>query len=379
MRTRALLLASLLLGLAAPLPRAFALIRLDEGRNQIFVTGSFTTGFSSNIGASAGGASDNYYSADVAAQYLRRAGLIVMDASVSLSATSYAKNSDENFHDPSLRMELKKGSGRTTGSLKLSAARESRADTAANLRNESWSYEAALDAKYPMLGGTYAFIGSIGASLRDYADNNALADQKGISGTMDFYYVLSERSLLAGYRYRQESTSFDTGSRDHAITAGVSGPLLFRLNGTFRLGYQVRTPYGLTAGRQNYTGWTANGSSTWEVTKRLDFAGQLSRDFSTTSTNVSVDTLGGTIRGQYRLNAQTAFSASTGATRTRFLDSVAGNRLDTAWNWDLTAHRSFFSQHIQLSVSYSFFRNWSSASFSSFDRKNLTFTASAKY
>jgi hypothetical protein len=302
-----------------------------------------------------------------------------MDASVSLSGTSYAKNTGENFHDPSLRVQLTKGSGRTTGALKLSAARESRADTAANLRNESWSYEATLDAKYPMLGGTYAFIGSVGASLRDFADNNALADQKGITGSMDFYYVLSERSLLAGYRFRQESTSFSTGSRDHSITAGVSGPLLFRLNGTLRAGYQVRTPYGLTAGRDTHTGWTANGSSTWEVTKRLDFAGQLSRDFSTTSTNISVDTLGGTVRGQYRFNTQTSFSASTGLTRTRFLDSVSGNRLDTAWNWDVTAYRSFFSQHIQLSLSYSFFRNWSSSSFSSFDRKNLTFTASAKY
>lgn len=379
MRNRALVLVSLLLGLTAPLPRAFGLIRLDEGRNQIFVTGSFTTGFSSNIGASAGGASDNYYSADIGAQYQRHAGLIVMDASVGLSGTSYAKNSDENFRDPSLRMELKKGTGRTTGSLKLSAARESRADTAANLRNESWAYETTLDAKYPMLNGRYGFIGTVGTSLRDFADNNDLADQKSISSSLDFYYTLDERSLLGGYRFRQESTSFDTGSRDHSITAGVSGPLLFRLNGNFRVGYQIRTPYGLTTGRQNYTGWTANGSSTWEVTERLDFAGQLSRDFSTTSTNVSVDTLGGTIRAQYRFNTQTAFTTSTGITRTRFLGTVAGNRLDTAWTWDVTAHRSFFSQHIQLSVSYNFFRNWSSASFSSFDRKNLTFTASAKY
>jgi hypothetical protein len=302
-----------------------------------------------------------------------------MDASVSLSATSYAKNSGENFNDPSLRMEFNKGSGRTTGALKLSAARESRADTAANLRNQSWSYEASLDAKYPMLGGRYAFIGAFGASLRDFADNTTLADQTGTFASLDFYYMLDERNLLAGYRFRQESTSFSSGSRDHSLTAGVSGPLLFRLNGTFRAGYQVRTPYGLTAGRDTHTGWTANGSSTWEVTKRLDFAGQLSRDFSTTSTNISVDTLGGTIRGQYRFNLQTSFSASTGVTRTRFLDSVSGNRLDTAWNWDVTAYRSFFSQHIQLSLSYSFFRNWSSSSFSTFDRKNLTFTATAKY
>lgn len=380
LRTRALLLAALLLGGPAAVPRAFALIRLDNDRNHVDVTGSFTTGFSSNIGASAAGSSDNYYSAEVGAQYLRRAGLIVMDASVGLSATSYAKNSGENFRDPSFKVNFKKQSGRTTGGLQLSAARESRADTAANIRNQSWSYDASLDAKYPMLNGRYAFTASVGASLRDFADNNTLADQKSLSSSLDFYYILNERSLLAGYRFRQESTSLSTGSRDHSVTAGISGPLLFRLNGMLRMGYQVRVPYGLTAGRSTYTGWTANGSSTWEVTKRLDFSGQLSRDLSTTSTNISVDTLGGSIQGQYRFNIQTAFSASTGVTRTRFLDGGgAGNRLDTAWNWEVAAHRSIFKEHIQLSVSYSFFRNWSSSSFSSFDRKNLTFTASAKY
>jgi hypothetical protein len=372
-------LATLLLGLMAPTPRALALIRLDEGRNQIFVTGSFSTGYSSNIGASAGGKRDNYFSASVGAQYQRQAGLIVMDSSVSMDATSYIKNTGESFRDPSFKTEFKKRSGRTTGSLKLSAARESRADTAANIRNESWSYQASLDARYPMLAGKYAFLPSIGWSLRDFADNKTLADQKSVFASLDFYYTLDERSLLAGYRFRQESTSLGTGSRDHSFTAGVSGPLLFRLNGTLRAGYQVRTPYGITAGRDTYTGWTANGSSTWEVTKRLDFSGQLSRDFSTTSTNVSVDTLGGTVRGQYRFNTQTSFSASTGATRTRFLDGIAGNRLDTSWNWDVTLYRSIFNQHIQLSLSYNYFKNWSSSSFSTFDRTGLTFTASAKY
>lgn len=379
LRTRALLLAALLLGGPAAVPRAFALIRLDNDRNHVDVSGSFSTGFSSNIGASAGGSSDNFVTADVGAQYLRRAGLIVMDASVSMNATSYVKNKDESSRDPSFKVEFNKRSGRTTGALKLSAARESRADTAANIRNSSWSYEASLDARYPMLNGRYAFMASVGASYRDFADNNTLADQKSLSSSLDFYYILNERSLLAGYRFRQESTSLSTGSRDHSVTAGISGPLLFRLNGTLRAGYQVRTPYGLTAGRGTYTGWTANGSSTWEVTKRLDFSGQLSRDFSTTSTNISVDTMGGNIAGQYRFNIQTAFSAGTGVTRTRFLDAGAGNRLDTAWNWDVTAHRSIFKEHIKLSLAYSFFRNWSSSSFSSFDRKSVTFTASAKY
>jgi hypothetical protein len=369
----------LLLGLTAPFPSARALIRLDENRNQIFVTTGFTTGWSSNIGASSGGARDTYYSASVSAQYLRRAGLIVMDSSVSVNATSYSKNPSEDFRDPQIQVELSKGSGRTTGALKLSAQRESRADTAANLRNESWSYEASLDAKYPMLNGRYAFMPSVGWSFRDFADNNTLADQTGLTASMDFYYTLDERSLLAGYRYRQESTSLNTGSRDHALTVGVSGPLLFRLNGTLRAGYQVRTPYGSTGGRDSHTGWTASGSSTWEVTKRLSFGGQLSRDYSTTSTNISVDTLGGTARGEYRLSTLTSFSASSGVTRTRFLDAASGNRLDTGWNWDVTAYRNVFNSHLKLSLSYSYFRNWSSASFSSFDRRNLTFTATARY
>src|SRR5882724_2138186 len=126
---------------------ARGLVSLEDGRDQIFVNSSLTIGYDSNLFANAAGPGDTSYSLSFGADYVRRAGWIGLNASVGVNATRYGKFTREDFENPTFTAAFSKQSGRTTGSLTLSAARESRADVAANLRDESWFYQADLNFK----------------------------------------------------------------------------------------------------------------------------------------------------------------------------------------------------------------------------------------
>jgi len=95
--------------------------------------------YDSNLFANAAGAGDTSYSLSFGADYVRRAGWIGLNASVGVNATRYGKFTREDFENPTFTAAFSKQSGRTTGSLTLSAARESRADVAANLATKSCS------------------------------------------------------------------------------------------------------------------------------------------------------------------------------------------------------------------------------------------------
>lgn len=118
---------------------------------------------------------------------------------------------------------MTKDSGRTTGALSLLAQRDSRADPAANMRTDSWNYDAGLDFRYPVIE-RYSVSGSLDYGLRDYTDNTVLVDLSTYAASADLFYVVTTaRDLIAGYRMRSSNTSADTSFQDHAFTLGVSG------------------------------------------------------------------------------------------------------------------------------------------------------------
>src|SRR5207253_2701864 len=124
----------------------------------------------------------------------------------------------QDFNNPSLNLELTKQTGRTTGSITLSAARESRADPAINTRNSSWSYEAGMGLRYH-ISGTYDLSGNFGYSQRKYADETAYASLSSYSAGVDLFHVFTtERDLILGYRYRYSDTTRNTATADHAFT-----------------------------------------------------------------------------------------------------------------------------------------------------------------
>ena len=368
---RAVLLAALLAGVPAR-----ALISLEAGKDQLFVTTTLAAGYDSNLFANANGSGDSFSSLDVTAEFLRHAGLIALDATLSVDASRYNRLHAEDFQNPSLHATFTKATGRTTGALSVGVSRQSRADTAANLRDASWLYETSLALKYPVIE-RYSLSASAGYQLRDFIDNSTLVDLSTYSaGTDLFYHYSSDRDLLAGYHFSEDETAARSRNFDHALTVGVSGRLLASIKGQLRAGYEIRVPAAGPDG--TFSAWTADGSAVWTITKRWHFTGRVSRDFSTTSTNLSVNTLAAGVDAEYAFNAKTALFTGMSGSGTDYLGQAGANRHDTAWTWNLGINRTL-TDHVKLTVDKVFSQTWSTLAFSDYIRRSVSASLVARF
>jgi len=357
-------------------PPSHALVSINDGKNQLYVVGSTTYAWDSNIFANAVGGADSVFSAALGIEFLRRAGMIGVNGSLFMDISQFVQNKGESFYNPRFRAEFTKATGRTTGSLTLGAARQSQADNAANVRNESWGYDAGLNLKYPVIE-RYTLSGSVGYALRDYVDNTLFVDLNTYSANLDIFYIYtSERDLVAGYRIRYSETSGNSAFADHAFTAGVSGKILPKLGGTLRAGFQTRVPSNRAD--EAFSGLTVSGSATWTLSKRMNASVQASKDYSTTSTNTSVDSTTLSVDFQYAMNSKVTLSAGLGYGVNDFLGVNGAGRVDTYFSWNSGAHYTF-NDHVKLALTYAYFQNWSSNSYSNFARNSITLNTSSRF
>lgn len=373
-------------------PPVHALVALNDGRDRIYLTGTLSAGHDSNIHASSENRGDAVYSSRVVAEYSRRAGWIGVNGSVSVHAARFAEFEEEDYTNPSYRLEFTKQSGRTTGALSLSAARETRADAAVNVRSTSWNYDTTLHFKYPIVG-LYTLTGGASYNSREYVDANALADLYTYTASVDLMRMLgAERDLMAGYRYRYNETSFDSVSRDHSLTVGVTGKVVRSISGSLRAGYQVRS---LESPRQDNRGtfgaWTASGALTYLLNKKTSLSAQLSKDFSITAKDSSVDVTAASLSAQYAFNSRWSLSASGSSGRSRFLGDagrlvlqggpaplLGPSRADTYVSWDAGVSYSL-NEHLKASASYVWFQNWSTSDYADFVRSSWTASVSSRW
>src|SRR6185295_12715651 len=92
---------ALLLTATLACPPAQALVALNDGRDRIFVTSSFSASHDSNVFANSDNQGDIVYNTSIVAEYTRRAGWIGVNGSVSVSASSFGDHDDQNFSNPS--------------------------------------------------------------------------------------------------------------------------------------------------------------------------------------------------------------------------------------------------------------------------------------
>jgi hypothetical protein len=372
---------ALVLATCLACPPAAALVTLNDGHDRIHVTGSMGVTHDSNVFAANGGKGDFMYTSGFTADYQRRAGWIGVNASVGVSASKFASLTDQDYSDPSFNLELTKQTGRTTGSINLSAARETRADAAVNARSSSWNINYGAAYHYHITG-TWDLSGSLGFSQRKYQDETTYSNLDTFSSSFDLIKLLSsERDLMLGYRYRYNDTSRHTSSDDHNFSAGLHGKVIGAVNGAVRVGYQFRVPHGRRAAgttNKDYQSWSASGNASYAINKKINLSGSISKDFSTTATDASVDTLSTSLDGQYALSSRIGFNVSTGLGRTSFLDNLGPPREDTYLTGGAGASYSF-SEHLKLSLNYSWFKNWSSLSFADFVRSSWSFSASSHW
>lgn len=352
-----------------------ALLKFNEGRDQLFVTGSVSVGYDSNIFAASNGGGDLFTNSSLALEYARRAGMISVNGEAAWNLGSFASNASEDFANPALSLEFVKNTGRTTGSFTLGASRQSQADPTVNQRTDSWNYNAGLNWKYPVIE-RYSLAGSLGYGMVDYIDNSAgLTDLSTYMASTDLYYAYtSQRDLLGGYRIRLSDTSSGSQTIDHSFTAGVSGKILAKLNGTVRAGYQIRQE---SSGRA-YGSTTATASTTWAVSKKLSITGTVNKDFSTTATDSTVDTLSVNFDAQYALNNRWSLYSGLGGGQSDFLNGVDSDREDYYFTWSAGVNYSL-NDHFKASLTYSYFQNWSNRSTSSFDRNSITLNLTSRW
>jgi hypothetical protein len=387
-RALAVMLASLLA--CAP---AHALVSLNDGHDHVYVTGTVGFGWDSNVFANSNAESDSTMNATVVADYTRRAGWIGVNASVAVDATQYSHFSSESFRNPRFSAELTKQTGRTTGSLTLSAARQSRADAAVNIRTTSWNYATGLSFRYPIVT-IYTLSGQLGYSTVKY-ENNQFPQLSTYSASADLIRVFStERDVMLGYRYRHGQTSTASSYNDHAVTAGLTGKLIRGINGSVRFGYQLRQPNGYTDNgmpAKTYHSWTASGSTTYAFNKRLNFTGTLAKDFSTTATDVSVDTSTASLDAQYAFSSHWTFSGNVSGGDSRFLGDagrtiihqgpplvLGPSRHDDYVTASVSANYSL-NEHLKVSAAYIWFKNWSTSSFADFVRTSYNLNVASRW
>jgi len=363
--TRFLRLAALaLLGvLALPQP-ALALLNLDGTRNQVFVFGQATFGYSSNIFATAGGEGDYTASAQAGFEIMRRRGIIAVNCRGTLSYVRYTKFSDESSTNPNFSLEFNKSGGRTTGAITINAFRESRSDSAVNVRTNSWNFPVGLNLKYPVNDNLYV-TSTTGYLRRRYTDTTSLTNYTDYSEAVDFFYVYSSKTdVLGGYRIRVADTSTGGGTTDHSFSLGATGGIFAKLNGLFRVGYQIRQQ-DLTD--ETFHQVTLTAALDWAVTRKLGLRLQAVRDFNTTATGGSVDSASVSLVANYSFSRKLGVDASAGAGRNDFLGRGLPARTDHFAMWDLGA-RYTFNEHLRLGASFNYFKNWSSLGISDFDR-----------
>lgn len=355
---------------------AWALFKFNEGRDQIYVNTSVSAGYDSNIFAQKDGEGDVVTNGTLALEYARHAGMIGVNGQIGWNIGKFASNASEDFSNPSLNLEFVKDSGRTTGSFTLSATRQSQADANVNQRTDSWSYNAGLNWKYPVIE-RYSLAGTFGYGLIDYVDNSAgLTDLTTYTASGDVYYTYSsQRDIIAGYRIRQSDTSAGGGTTDHSFTAGVTGKILAKLKGTVRAGYQIRQD-GDTG--KNYGSTTASASATWTVNKRFTLTGTLNKDFSTTATDSSVDTTSFNLDAQYALRNHWSLYSGIGVGYSDFLNGSDAGRTDHYFTWSAGVNYSL-NEHFKASLTYSYFQNWSTREASNFDRNSITLNLSSRW
>jgi hypothetical protein len=372
------LVASMASVLVAARP-AQAFLRFNDGTDQIFVTGTVATGYDSNIFASKGGAGDTTTNGSLSLEYQRRAGYIGVNASLAWNIGRFDKHTGQDFANPSASAEFTKETGRTTGSLQLNAARQSSADTAANERTTSMNYGANLNWKYPVVE-RFTLSGALGWSQTDYVNSPGLTNLSTYTANIDLFYVYTtERDLFGGYRIRLSDTSANTQDVDQDIHFGVNGQILPKLTGNISVGWQVRQstgPGGVSLGQ--FEDLTASGSATWSYSKKLNFTGQISKDFSTTSTDITTDSLTVNLAASYAYSAKWSATANVGYGLNKFLGAAGGGRVDYDLSWGVGVNYTQ-SDHFKASLVYGGFENWSNAAQANYFRNTLTLTLTSRW
>jgi hypothetical protein len=378
-----LLTAAAVAGIAVCAPRALALVSLEDGRDHLFVDGTVEMGYDSNVFANAQSGGSMLVEGTLSTEFARRAGLIGVNVTASVTFARYANFREQDYVDPKVTAEFTKQTGRTTGSLLVSAQRENRADVDANTRDVSWNYDVALNFQYPVIQ-RYSISGSFEYNYADYQDQQLFTNLATYTGNLYLFYILSEqRDFFIDYRERYSQLADGSDDIDDSLSAGLNGRVFGPFNGSLQGGYTIRTTSGgADAGR--YGDFTASGALTWNMNRQMTLSGDLARDFSTTATAQSIDSTSIGLTFKDSLTKKASLSLEGSAGQSRFLGEEGliapggARRVDDFVSVN-TSYSYTLNQHLKASINYIYFRNWSTLAYAEFPRQQVNISLTSHW
>jgi len=334
------------------------------------------------------GVSSITHTTAVSADYTRNAGLISVAANVSASAGWFDDVPGQEFSDPKFSLSFRKRYGRTTGSLGLTAGRESQPDPDAGQRTRSWATSTNLNLRYPV-NDRYYFTNTFGANTRVYDNSNAFSNLWTYTDSIAINYVYTSKlDLNGGYTVTLSETSRNTTAWDQSVTVGASGGILPKLSGSIRAGLQRRDSESTVGGDETFHSFTSGTTLRWLFSRKLTFNADLNQDFSTTSTDISVNRATAGLSATFSFSSKYIVNTGVSYTRSNYLgkpgeipgpDGSTGiNRKDYMFQFNVSIGAAI-TTHIRTSLAYSYTLNTSNLSSAAFARESLSFTIVATY
>ena len=375
--------AAAVLAIAVACPKALALVSLEDGKDHLFVDGTFEMGYDTNVFTNSQDKGSTVYEGSLGVEFTRRAGWIGVNGNVSINYARYSAFRAQNYDDPKFSLEFTKQTGRTTGSITMSVQREDRADVTVNTRDPSWNYDFGVNVQYPVIE-RYTISGSFDFTRVDYVDKQLFTDLSTYSGNLYLYYVLNEqRDLFFNYRSRYEDEANGSYDIDNAVMGGVSGRVYGPFNGSLQVGFQERTPYR-SVDTGTFEDITANGSATWNIDRRDQLTASLSRDYSNTAQaqNIEVTEAGLTYQDSINANSSGTLGANFGENRflgvEGIIEPLGRRRVD--WFYSLSASYYYMiNEHLKFSLNYTYYRSYSTLAYAEFPRQQINLTLSSHW
>jgi hypothetical protein len=351
------------------------LLTLEGGKAQVGVIGRAYFNWDSNVFNNSNEQDDTFTVLVAGATYDRNAGIIGVQGSAIWTFDFFNRFDDENSANPTLKLSFIKAQGKTTGTLGFTYRRISQADDAANQRTRLGEFETRLVVQYP-INERFSLTSTTEVADRGYRDN-AFFDNNTYAQSLDAFRVYTSKlDLLAGYRYRFTDAEGQPDSMDHAFTVGVNGKLLPKIDGSLRVGYQVRDIRMASAGTLD--GVTASASLVWSPRNRVLVSTQISKDFSTTSTALSSDSLTWFNSVQFTTGSKIVLTAGIGYSQSKYYAVDLHVRTDDHFYWRLGANYPI-TTNIAAEATFTSSQNWSTYSFADYTKEFVSVGIAAKF
>ena len=229
--------------------------------------------------------------------------------------------------------------------------------------------------KYPFNDKFYG-TSQTGYLQRNYsADTPELLDYHDYSEAFDLFYIYTSKlDLIAGYRIRYSQVDGGPDTYDHWFNVGATGSILAKLNGTLRVGYEIRE---LTGG-PSYDHFNVAVALNWIVNRKFTLTGQLTRDFNTIATGASVDTTIAALIGNYSFTRKWQMTGELSYGRNLFLTIAPPDRRDDFVSAKLGVEYKI-NDKFRAGAHYGYFKNWSTLSLSDFDRHEYSVNLSCRF